>query len=477
MGVADDDDDDDENNKDASGGGMLGAAITPATSTSTPCHHGVLGTSRRLFLGHLAMIAGIVILFWNERLAVTRYQGLEEALRMLHAVDPTIVERSHEGDLVHFSGTVRADTNVYDPTFGVSVDTLILKRTVEMYQWVEEEVMNDVDDKATKQQQLTTNHPPKQYHTEWSSNLISSQSFQTMEGHENPSVLPYPTGTIFLASDIHVGGYSLQGRVIDLMKSDGWYTDLSLDLSLAEIPLAMDKGRIKLYNHNHGFYIAGGGGGVSSSKNNGGETDHLHIGDLQVTYQHVPEQKVSILARQVGRTLSAYPTQSGESILLVERGSHTATAMLEQAHPMYRIQRIVLRIVGFVLLWVGLLQQREPLPLGTAQRWLAGRFGVDVGGKGGSGVAGILMGTVMTCTIIAISWLLVRPFWAMGLLVLVPSLVFLSRFCHQQCLDEEGGLTKADLVELVPIKGDAARWKNDDDDEEEEDTLGNEPVL
>jgi hypothetical protein len=129
-------------------------------------------------------------------------------------------------------------------------------------------------------------------------------------------------------------------------------------------------------------------------------------------------------------------------LLLNERHAVTRhrTAWNEHAHAEFSVHILVLRIVGFVVVWVGLLQSKEPLQLEQDP------FVVDVEN---GGVAAILS-SAMTFTTIAISWLLDRPFLAMGLFFLVPGLVEFARFCHQLSLDDEGGRTEAVLLELSP---------------------------
>jgi hypothetical protein len=157
--------------------------------------------------------------------------------------------------------------------------------------------------------------------------------------------------------------------------------------------------------------------------------------------------------------------------ILLSNERHAVTrhraAWNEHAHADFSVQIQVLRIFGFVVVWFGVLQSKEPLQLATEHE----PFVVDMENDG---VAAILS-TAVTFTTIAVSWLLDRPFLSMGLLFLVPGLVGFARYWHKQSLDDEGGRTEVVLLELTPMNRDAVRRRKSN--EEEENPLGKEPVL
>lgn len=180
-----------------------------------------LGNScKSMIFGHIFMIAGIWILVWNEGNYVMQHKALNEALSVVIEVDPTAdISIDNEGALVHFIGRAEAEEDVIsDSLFGVSTHALQLKRTVQMYQWVEEKHTETKKNTGGSTDTTTTYAYTKQ----WKSDLVSSNQFEDSYSHTNPSRMPYSTTTIH-ADPIHVGNYILPTAIKDRII---WYQDL-----------------------------------------------------------------------------------------------------------------------------------------------------------------------------------------------------------------------------------------------------------
>lgn len=84
---------------------------------------------------------GILLLNWNERRAVLKALSLDEALQNVISVkaeDP--IDPNNEGRLVHIVGDILAGEPLTEPDYGIQVLAVKLKRRVQMFQWIEEEV-------------------------------------------------------------------------------------------------------------------------------------------------------------------------------------------------------------------------------------------------------------------------------------------------------------------------------------------------
>jgi len=90
--------------------------------------------------GILLILIAVVLLFWNEGRAVKRYKTLQEGRGAVVSVSVTTVDPANEGKLIHVTGTAETDATLTDPIFGISVNAVKLRRSVEMYQWEESEV-------------------------------------------------------------------------------------------------------------------------------------------------------------------------------------------------------------------------------------------------------------------------------------------------------------------------------------------------
>ena len=99
-----------------------------------------LGKSIKGVLFGLVLIVGsCIFLFWNEGRAVQTQRSLTEGASLVVLVDPARVDPANDGKLVHLSGDLKPGAPLTDPDFTVSATALRLVRTVEMYQWKEEE--------------------------------------------------------------------------------------------------------------------------------------------------------------------------------------------------------------------------------------------------------------------------------------------------------------------------------------------------
>jgi Co/Zn/Cd efflux system component len=79
-----------------------------------------------------------------------------------------------------------------------------------------------------------------------------------------------------------------------------------------------------------------------------------------VTFKTAAWGPVSVIARQTGSTLSAYPTKHNPLELLYT-GTHGADEMFKSEQSKNTIMSWVLRAVGFLAMWIGLLLVLNPM--------------------------------------------------------------------------------------------------------------------
>ena len=149
--------------------------------------------------GIVLLLAGIVLLFWNEGNNVKNIKTVDELSANYIDIANSPVDPANEGKLVALNGRMKiADDTLSDPEFGVSLHAAKLRRVVEMYQWDETEEDDD-------------NRKTYSYDGVWRDYRIDSSSFHDTS-HQNPE-MPYET-TDYDAKDISVGDFKLSGDQI-----------------------------------------------------------------------------------------------------------------------------------------------------------------------------------------------------------------------------------------------------------------------
>ena len=89
-------------------------------------------------MGFLLLIAGTVLLFWNEGRTVKTTRMLKEAQGVcVELGDISQVNPEMNGQMIHACGEATTDDILSDGQFGLSVNAVKLIRNAEYYQWVE----------------------------------------------------------------------------------------------------------------------------------------------------------------------------------------------------------------------------------------------------------------------------------------------------------------------------------------------------
>lgn len=343
---------------------------------------------KSVLVGLVLFVASFPVLWWNEGRAVQTARSLEEGAGAVVSVSADQVVNANEGKLVHVTGPIATDAPVADEDLGVQVEAVKLVRNVSMYQWIEEEKSESRKKLGGGEEKVTT----YEYRKDWSSSAVDSSSFQVPEGHENPGEFPLPSAT-FVADPVRLGSFTLSAAQVDQLDES---QDLPLDAAAAEsLPEGMsatvDKGA---------FYM-------------GADPAAPRIGDVRISFQVINPAQASVVGVQTGSTFAPYAAEAGDSILLVEEGTHTAAGMFQSAQEANKVLTWVLRGGGFLAMVLGLFLVFRPLAvLGDVVPFVGSLLGVGVG------LFALLVGAVLSFSTIAIAWIFVRPLVGIGLLAL-----------------------------------------------------------
>jgi hypothetical protein len=361
-----------------------------SVTTSKSWFSRIIDSIKSVLFGLVLFVASFPILFWNEGRAVKTARSLEEGAGAVVSVAADSVVQANDGKLVHLSGPVTTDGPVADEEIGVQADGIKLLRKVEMYQWIEE-TKSETRKKLGGGEETVTTYD---YKKDWKSEPVDSSSFNTPDGHENPGAFPIDSAT-FVADPVRVGAFTLSAEQLDqLNDSKDHPLDPNAEVTLPEAMQAnahIDKGMI---------YVGSNPGAPV-------------LGDVRISFQEVAPSTVSLVGVQTGSSFSAYQAKAGDTVLLVEEGTHTAAEMFKAAQDANKVLTWILRGGGFLAMFLGLFMIFRPIAvLGDVVPLFGSLLGVGVG------LFSFLVSAVLSFITIAIAWITVRPLLGITLLVL-----------------------------------------------------------
>ncbi|XP_032068088.1 transmembrane protein 43 [Thamnophis elegans] len=362
-------------------------------------------TSGGMLVGLATFALSFYILFTNEGRALKTASSLAEGLSLVVPLDNIqIISPENDKKLVHFSGTLRTSKPLYDPSYGLSIRAVKLKRQVEMYQWVEYE-----DSKEYEEDGEVKKETRYSYNTEWKSEVVNSRNFDREIGHKNPSAMAVESFTA-VASDVQVGKFFLSRGLIEKINN---FKQMSL--SKLEDP--------------HADVIRSGDYFFHSENPRRPE-----VGDLRVSFFYaglsedfsrmtLPDM-VTIIARQQGDHLVPYQTKSGDVLNILYPGELTAEEVFQKEHESNSMKTWGLRAAGWLSMFLGISLMTRIIY--TLVDWFpVVRDLVNIGLK----AFAFCLATSLSLLTISVGWLFYRPFWALltALLAVVPILIARSQ--------------------------------------------------
>jgi hypothetical protein len=355
-----------------------------------------LGDSiKGVLFGVVLILGSIALLFWNEGQSLQTAQSLEEGEKIVVSVAADAVNEATEGRLVHVGGRAETAETLSDPEFGVALNALRLKRTVEMFQWVEEEKTEERQKIGGGTERVTT----YTYTTKWSEALVSSNDFKQPEGRFNPGIKRFESRD-WQASAVALGAFTLPADLIGRIAA--FEPLYPTDSDRALIPAALSA---ELKQGGNGFFI---GADPASPK----------VGDLRILFTAVKPQTVTVVARQAGRSFAPFLTEAGGEINMIELGNQTAAQMFSTAKSQNTLLTWGLRVFGFFLCWVGWSLIFNPLKVAAD---VIPIFGSLIGM--GTGLAAFVLAAPISIGTIGIAWVFFRPLIGVPLIILAVALI------------------------------------------------------
>lgn len=344
----------------------------------------------KIVIGLVLVLGSIILLFWNEGRAIHTYRALVEGAGLVIDVDSAAPDAANEGKLVHISGGVTPGGTVEDNQFGIVADGAVgLRRSVEMYQWVEKQESTTQKTLGGGEETTTT----YKYSKEWSDRPVDSSDFRQPDGHENPE-MPV-TSENFEVTDAKVGGFTINGGDI---------------ASLGEAsPVKLTQENIDSFNAFFGNDrpIKLSQGGIYAGSN----ASSPAVGDLKISYSRGDLTEASFVGKQTGEGLDRYVASNGEKIFLSSAGKVPAAQMFKDAKEFNAILTWLLRAGGLLLMLIGFAMTFSIL---SVLADLIPFVGSLVGF--GTGLLSLVLTLVLGPVVIALGWFAYRPLLALGII-------------------------------------------------------------
>lgn len=363
--------------------------------------------------GFILLIAGILLLFWNEGRTVKTARMLKESQGVcVELGDISAVNPEMDGKMVHATGMAETDEILTDDLFGISQNAIRLSRTVEYYQWVEHESSTKRDKLGGGQETVTT----YTYSKSWVPFPVDSQEFEDPDyrGIYNGPLMTCDDMTV-QARNVRFGAYRLPESLVSQMSRRQEFTvtpDPEIIGQLNRQLLQIDTTARDTMVHVRGAVIY-----------LGANPGAPNVGDVRISFEKVVPGEVSILAKVNGDTFEQYTAKNDYSMLRLRDGAVGMDSMFAQARSSNKTTGWFLRLLGFLLLLWGF---RNIFNIITSILKVV-PFLASIANLGVGLVSGVLA-LALWLIVVAIAWIVYRP--VLGIILLaaaVALIIFLGK--------------------------------------------------
>lgn len=305
---------------------------TFTTTTTTGYGNRIINSIKGVVFGVILFIASFGLLYWNEgRVDLSDIaKTATEIVSSQVNVDPSLAKK-----LVSTTGIINSHEVIGDNLFLQQGTFIAVERKVEMYAWKE----NQETKTKTNTGGSETSETTYTYRKEWMEHLESSSNFQHPEEHENPQKsLDSYTNKV---ADATIGIYHFNPTGVMLPDFE-------------KIPLntqntIISQGAV-LANDSYLFV----------RKSESGTFENPSIGDLRVSYYALRSGFTgTIFGALHGNSIESYVSPDGNSFYRIFIG--TREAGIATFHSEYTTMLWILRLVGFLAMWFGLLALFGPI--------------------------------------------------------------------------------------------------------------------
>ena len=364
----------------------------------------VKGSFQGILWGLILIIAGTVILWWNEGRAVKASDALKDfqknyvELQDINTVDPAM-----EGKAVHATGVaVTADT-LRDAAFGIAVNAMKLNRHVEYYQWTQQS-SSEKKDKLGGSTETTTTYT---YEPAWCSSPVNSNDFKDPDYQGKNFVWRVIEEAGQNAQNVTFGAYRLTDGIVARISGEEPAYPVLTDAQKKQLLTNVNDSTVVVTVSGDQVYI-------------GTDPSSPRIGDVRITFTQVTSPKtISLLQKVVNGTFESYVAKNGKQFSKVEMGTVSAENMINNQKSANKTILWLLRLLGIILV----IASNRGLLNFLSTVFAVVPFVQRIIGTG-VGLVATLVGLVWSLIVIAVAWIAHRPVLAIALLVIAAALVF-----------------------------------------------------
>jgi hypothetical protein len=359
----------------------------------------LMDSIKGVVIGLLLFLGSFAVLWINEgRLDMSKVAKKAEILA------PNAVDLAMNGKWVSLTAPVALSGSLEDPQFLQAGPYLQIERDAEMFVWVEEKESKE-EKKVGGSTETTTTY---KYTQRWTSvgSVKAASSFKIPKDHDNPTT--NISADRFSAAQAMIGPYGFSPKDTDLPSGER----LTLTPALVKPGVAIQGDYLYLpaYSSMVSPSAAPGAVPVVSST--------AALGDVRVSFRVVRiPSTATIFGVANNGTITKYVAEDGDSFLRLFASDREGA--IKTLSSEFTTMTWVLRLVGFLMMWIGLSLFFGPinalldiLPfLGSAGRFLVG-------------VAIFPIALVLTLVTVLISIIFHNIYLLIAILVLLVGLVF-----------------------------------------------------
>lgn len=324
----------------------------------------IVDSIKGVVIGLLMFVVSFGVLYWNEgRVDVSKI-----AKTAIEVGSTSQAAPEADKQLVSSTGVLKSSEKVGD-TYLKEGDYISINRIAEMYAWEEEKTEKSKTNTGGSETTETT----YDYKKGWTSNPEDSTTFKQPDGHSNPQMTLDSSTTG--VKNAELGIYNIDVSQVTLPQ----YKEIKLNDS--NIILSND---LKLANDQ---YLFKGKSSISTPE----------IGDIRISYSVVqnPINTATVFGKldSAGKQISPFYGEGNTKLYRIFEGTRDTAISTMQTED--QILRWILRVVGFLLMWFGLMALFGPISVFLDVLPIFGSISR-------AGIGGITLGLSLVLSIITI---------------------------------------------------------------------------
>jgi hypothetical protein len=373
--------------------------------TSESWFERITAAIKGVLVGIVLFLVSFPLLWWNEGRAVDTAKGISQFGANVAPVPADTVDPKNDKKAVHLTGEATTKETLTDPQFKVSEPAIKLRRNVEMYQWKQSEDSKS-STKVGGSKQTTTTY---KYDKTWSDKLIKSSEFKdpkAKEENKNPEAMRF-SAAVEKAEVVKLGAFRLPEGLVS-----AWNDFAKVPFRPEQAAKLPEDLASQATTSDDVLYLPNAATGKKP------DPAKPEVGDLRITFQVVKPGMVSIVAKQVGDTFESWTSSTGTSIFELQPGAKSKEEMVKTMEGKNATLTWVLRLVGFVLMALGLGLVFNPLAVLADVLPFFGdllRMGI--------GLFAIVIAAALSLLTISVAWIVYRPLLGIPLLAVAIGLI------------------------------------------------------